>query len=278
MESHYIFLDVDGTLVTYTNELPESAIRAIKAAQANGHKVFTVTGRSKAEMYKKILDIGFNGYIGGNGSYIESNNNVIAEKKLSAKDTRMIVDWLYENNLEFYLESNAGLFASERFEEKAERPIQLYSAKKGQEQTDHLKVKDVFPDMIFGELPYRDDINKISFILNSYEDYLKAKHLFSEFKVGTWGGAGETALFGDIALNNIDKRTAITELLDYLGESEKNTIAFGDAAVDIPMLEVCGTGIAMGNGSREIKEMADHVTDDVANDGLYNAFRHLKLI
>lgn len=51
MESHYIFLDVDGTLVTYTNELPESAIRAIKAAQANGHKVFTVTGRSKAEMY-----------------------------------------------------------------------------------------------------------------------------------------------------------------------------------------------------------------------------------
>jgi hydroxymethylpyrimidine pyrophosphatase-like HAD family hydrolase len=34
----------------------------------------------------------------------------------------------------------------------------------------------------------------------------------------------------------------------------------------------------MGNGSREIKEMADHVTDDVANDGLYNAFRHLKLI
>lgn len=36
MESKYIFLDVEGTLVNYSNELPDSAVKAIKVAQANG--------------------------------------------------------------------------------------------------------------------------------------------------------------------------------------------------------------------------------------------------
>ena len=55
MTSKYIFLDVDGTLVSYESVLPQSAVEAIHQAQANGHKVFTVTGRSKAEMYKDCL-------------------------------------------------------------------------------------------------------------------------------------------------------------------------------------------------------------------------------
>ena len=58
----------------------------------------------------------------------------------------------------------------------------------------------------------------------------------------------------------------------------KDTIAFGDAKVDIPMLEYCAYGVAMGNGGEEIKAMADLVTDGVDEDGLYNAFVKLGLI
>ena len=36
--------------------------------------------------------------------------------------------------------------------------------------------------------------------------------------------------------------------------------------------------VAMGNGGFEIKEAADYITDDVNEDGLYNAFKYLKLI
>ncbi len=67
-------------------------------------------------------------------------------------------------------------------------------------------------------------------------------------------------------------------MLDYLGADVKDTLAFGDAKVDIPMLEYCGMGISMGNGGQEIKKMADYITDDVENDGLYKAFIHLGLI
>lgn len=278
METHYIFLDVDGTLVSYENELPSSAVSAIKHAQKNGHKVYTVTGRSKAEMYADILSIGFDGYIGGNGSYIENQGEVIMERSLSYQDCKSIVDWLNEKGLEFYLESNEGLYGSPHFAEAAAETIQIYSARKGKENTDSITVKGAFPDMIFGEDIYRNKVNKISFLLNEYSDYLEAKEVFSNFKVGTWGGAGETALFGDIALKNIDKQSGIRLLMEHLNTSNSQTIAFGDANVDIPMLEYCSVGVAMGNGGPEIKSIADFITDDVTEDGLYKAFSHFGLI
>jgi Cof subfamily protein (haloacid dehalogenase superfamily) len=278
MNRHYIFIDVDGTLVSYENELPESAVTAIKLAKKNGHKVYTVTGRSKAEMYEEILSIGFDGYIGGNGSYIESDGEVISERSLSYEDCRRIVDWLHDKGLEFYLESNDGLYGSEHFAERAQKTIQVYTARKGNKEADKITVKEAFPDMIFGENLYREKVNKISFVLNDFSDYLEAREVFSDFRVGTWGGVGETALFGDVALDNIDKQTALDLLMTHLKESNKHTIAFGDAKVDIPMLEYCKTGVAMGNGGPEIKEIADYITDDVENDGLYNAFKHFGLI
>ena len=58
----------------------------------------------------------------------------------------------------------------------------------------------------------------------------------------------------------------------------KDTISFGDAKVDLSVFECCGFNVAMGNGGKEIKEAADYITDDVNEDGLYNAFKYLKLI
>ncbi|WP_416222653.1 HAD hydrolase family protein [Streptococcus cuniculi] len=62
------------------------------------------------------------------------------------------------------------------------------------------------------------------------------------------------------------------------GRSQADTIAFGDAKIDIPMLEYCAIGVAMGNGGPEILAVADMVTDDVEHDGLYHAFERLGLI
>ena len=67
-------------------------------------------------------------------------------------------------------------------------------------------------------------------------------------------------------------------MLNHLGAKIEDTFAFGDAKVDIPMLEYCHTGIAMGSGGDEIKAMADYVTNDVDQDGLYKAFVHFGLI
>lgn len=275
--NNIIFIDVDGTLVNYENQIPASAIEAIRQARANGHLVFICTGRSRAEVYPEIWDIGLDGMIGGNGSYVEYNNEVIMHQTISYENCVKIVDWLHTKGLEFYLESNSGLYGSEEFETKAEPVIREYSKRKGREYS-KLTVKDVLPDMIFGGELYRNDLNKVSYILNSYQDYIDTRNQFKDLQNGTWGGAGETALFGDIGVRDITKARAIDVLLKHIGATKEQTIAFGDAKIDIPMLEYCSYGVAMGNGGDEIKKVADYVTDEVDADGLKNAFIKLELI
>lgn len=115
-----IFLDVDGTLVDYSNYLPATAVDAIRRARAKGHKVYICTGRSRAEVYPNLWEIGLDGMIGGNGSYIEDHGQVVFHHLLSASDCREIVDWLMSRGLVFYLESNSGLYGSPGFETGAE--------------------------------------------------------------------------------------------------------------------------------------------------------------
>lgn len=273
-----IFLDVDGTLVDYENHLPASAVTAIRQARSIGHRVYICTGRSKAEVYPELWDIGLDGMIGGNGSYVEDNGYVVMHRLITLEQCRRIVDWLHGRGLEFYLESNNGLFASERFEEAALTAVRLYSKRKEKEGADQVTVRSVFPEMIFGGELYRDDLNKVSFLLSSYQDYLDTKEKFPDLQAGTWGGKGEEALFGDLGVKDIDKAVAIETLVRYLHADMQDTIAFGDAKVDIPMLACCGYGVAMGNGGAEIKAAADFVTGAVEEDGLYQAFGRLGLL
>ncbi|AZR98361.1 HAD family hydrolase [Streptococcus suis] len=275
-----IFLDVDGTLVDYHNRIPESAIRAIRQARENGHLVYVCTGRSRAEMQPELWEIGLDGMIGGNGSYVEHQGQVIMHQLLSEEDSRAIVDWLHERGLEFYLESNNGLFASENFRERARETLRIYSMNKGKtaEEVADQEVEDVIHGMIFDGQLYRNDLNKVSFVLDSYQDHLDSKQAFPNLVANTWGGRGESALFGDLGVKDIDKAHAISVLLDYLGASQADTIAFGDAKIDISMLDYCAVGVAMGNGGAEILAMADMITDDVEEDGLYNAFERLGLL
>lgn len=275
-----IFLDVDGTLVDYHNRIPESAIRAIRQARENGHLVYVCTGRSRAEMQPELWEIGLDGMIGGNGSYVEHQGQVIMHQLLSAEDSRAIVDWLHERGLEFYLESNNGLFASENFRERARETLRIYSMNKGKtaEEVATQEVEDVMHGMIFDGQLYRNDLNKVSFVLDSYQDHLDSKQAFPQLVANTWGGRGESALFGDLGVKDIDKAHAISVLLDHLGASQADTIAFGDAKIDISMLDYCAVGVAMGNGGAEILAMADMITDDVEEDGLYNAFEKLGLL
>lgn len=275
-----ILTDVDGTLVDYDGNIPESAVTAIRKARANGHRVYMVTGRSKAENSQEIWDIGFDGMIGGNGSYVEDNGNVVMHALITRSQCEHFVRWFKERNIEYYEESNNGLFASEHFVERGRTAVQKYAMGKGmnKRKAKKLDTKDVFHGLVEGAPLIRDDLNKVSFILNSYQDYLDAVEEFPDMKVGTWGGKDELALYGDLGVKNVDKQIAVRVLIDYLNGNIEDTIAIGDAAVDIGMIEFCQIGIAMGNASQQVKDAADYITDDVNSDGLYRAFEHFGLI
>lgn len=266
-----IFLDVDGTLVDYENHLPPSAVSAIRRARSLGHQVYLCTGRSIVEIEPKLWNIGLDGIIGGNGCYIEDHGQVLYHRTLTMEECARIVEWLHKRKLEFYLESNNGLFASEHFEEAVYFAFPLHGGK-------HAEARSIFPEMSFGESLCRDDINKVSFLPSRHQDYLDAEVAFKDLSVSLWDETETAPLLVSLGAKDVDKAAAVEILVKHLGTDLQDTIAFGDAGVDIPMLVRCGYGVAMGNGSSEIKATADYVTAPVDQDGLYFAFETLGLL
>lgn len=278
--SKIIFLDVDGTLIDYEAKLPASAAKAVDMARANGHKVYICTGCSKAEIEQRNL-CELDGMIGGNGAYVEDHGHVVMHQGLSKEDVKHIVDWCNERHLGFYLEANSGMYCNDYMLEQGPETMIKYAQGKGADLSKAKESSKKFMDGFIhlqGEDLYRDDVNKISFILSSYQDHLDSQKEFPHLIANTWGGKGEVALYGDLGPTGITKRHAIEVLLDYLGADQKDTISFGDAKIDLSMFECCDYNVAMGNGGKEIKETADYITTDVNDDGLYNAFRYLNLI
>ena len=89
-----ILLDVDGTLVDYEGRLPDSAVRAVRSARKAGHRVYICTGRSRAEVYPNLWEIGLDGMIGGNGSYVEDHGHVVMHQLITPEQCRRAVEWL----------------------------------------------------------------------------------------------------------------------------------------------------------------------------------------
>jgi cof-like hydrolase len=273
-----VLLDVDGTLVTYTGAMPDSAADAVRRARAAGHRVYPATGRSRAEMPGWFDELGFDGMIGANGSYIESDGEVVAHRRLELMDVATVVDWLTRRDLPFYLEANSGLYASPGFREAALPAVRAYAAGKGRADAETVSVDEALHGLMETADLIRDDVNKISYVLSDAADLEAARTAFPALTHGSWGGRGHAALFGDMGVRGITKSRAIDLLLAHIGAELVDTVALGDATVDIDMLSHCGVGVAMGNASQEVKDAADLVTGDVEADGLVKAFARLSLL
>jgi len=116
MNKKVIFFDVDGTLVDVRSSqefIPESTIKAIQATKQKGNLRFLCTGRSKAEIFSHILEIGFDGIIGAGGGFVEIGDEMLYHKQVSRNAIHHVVDFFEEHNFDFYIESNGGLYASQ---------------------------------------------------------------------------------------------------------------------------------------------------------------------
>ncbi len=278
--SKIIFTDVDGTLINYQTICPESTFTAVNEARKNGHMVVLCTGCSKFELSHRTLPE-TDGLIGANGGYVEYEGKVIMHNCLSADQVGRVVDWCRKRNLGLYLESNSGMYCNDLFLQQGPAALAKYvSGKSGIDTTAEAVASEFLAKYtcLSDEQLRNDDTNKISFVLSDYNDYLDSVKAFPDLVANTWGGKDEQALFGDLSPHGINKKQAITVLMEYLGADRKDTIAFGDAKIDLSMFELCGYSVAMGNGGPEVKRAADYVTADVDDDGLYKAFMYLGLI
>ena len=81
----------------------------------------------------------------------------------------------------------------------------------------------------------------------------------------------------DFTLAGVDKASGISRVGDTLGVGPANMVAVGDSYNDLPMLEVCGFSIAMGNAPTEVRAAADFVAPSVGEDGLAVAINNYVL-
>lgn len=82
----------------------------------------------------------------------------------------------------------------------------------------------------------------------------------------------------DLILWGVNKWTGAERLLERIGISPAECIAFGDNRNDLEMIRGVGIGVAMGNGEEILKRESDYVTASVEADGIWKGLEHFGLI
>jgi len=74
--------------------------------------------------------------------------------------------------------------------------------------------------------------------------------------------------FLEVVKQGINKATGIDRVAKYYNIPQERIIAFGDENNDLEMLQYAKYGIAMGNGIKDVKEIAYDVTKTNEEDGV----------
>lgn len=268
-----IFLDIDGTLIDYTQKLPDSAREALHLAQARGHKLLISTGRSKPAIYPWLFELGFDGMIAGEGAYAEFGGKIVFESPIPEAQISRIYTYFEDRKLGLYEESNTGLYGNRYFLSETARFFGV------SQEVAAENLLRAFPGLTFGNQDYHLDVNKVSFVITPTISKTELEQEFGDyFRLGIWNIFGKGRGFGDFTQKNLSKASAVAALLNTLGLKREDTFAFGDSFNDVEILQYCQTGIAMGNAPDELKAVADYVTSDVTDDGIFKAFEHFGLI
>ena len=98
-----LFFDIDGTLVSFrTHEIPASAVEALSAAKAKGHRIFIATGRPRVIINNlgPLQERGLiDGYVTMNGAYCFVGDQVIYKSSIPADDVRTLTDYCAQRSI-----------------------------------------------------------------------------------------------------------------------------------------------------------------------------------
>lgn len=257
METKLVFFDIDGTLIPFNhNEISESTKRSLKKLRENGIKIFVATGKSLAQLTAtKVVDIQFDGYITLNGQLVyDKDFKLIFANPIDANEMEVLEKIFDAKRIPFSL---VGEFS---------RYINFINNVVIDRQTEtNSKVPNV--DKYKGEKIYQ---------ITAYVDEKQRRLLEQTLDLCDITAWAPDAI--DIISKDGGKMNAISKILEIFNVDISETMAFGDAENDILMVSNAGIGVAMGNGSDKLKEIATYVTDRVENDGIEKALKHYNLI
>lgn len=268
MRKKAVFFDADGTVCDIKKGVPESALEAIRRLVENGHEAWLCTGRSRAFVPWYLEQIPFSGMISACGATIEKNGQRLFNKEMpedvAEKSVQILrryglvpvmegADFMYYDMDEYTTEVNWYRdLITEALGEKW-RPI------RGNESQMHI-------NKISAKMREGCNDGQACRELSEYYDVIR--HENNSF-------VGTTIEFVPKGYNKAVGIAAVCRIFDIPRE---DTVVFGDSNNDLSMFEYAATKVAMGNASKAIINLADHVTDDMFHDGIQKGLEMLGLI
>ena len=274
MNKKLIFLDIDGTLTAPgSNEPPASALAAIRAAQAEGHRVFLCTGRNY-DMLKPLLKFGFDGAVASGGGYVFTDGQVLYDCPMTEEQKERALRLFAEGGVLRTIEARDASYCDEGMGEFLQRSSGGNS--------ELLRWREAL-EKDLGIRPMREydgrPIYKVVFMCAAADQLAPAiRELEGEFYFLVQDMAGANCLNGELINRKFDKGTGIRRVCEALGVPLEDTIGFGDSMNDLEMIQTVAVGVCMANGSPTLKKHCTMVCPAVEEDGLATAFRELGLV
>ena len=254
-----IAIDIDGTLVTDDGFLSDSVIEQVARVRALGHEIVVATGRSAANAFPVIKDIGIStGYaVCSNGAVTielhDSHERGFKPHEVITFDPKPVLTELIHAlpNAHFAVEDVDGTYRYHR----------------------------EFPAYALGDLNHETPLEDLTSHPVSRVVVLSPEHDAEEFgtmidRLGLHSvsyAIGYTAWL-DIAPSGVSKASALEKQRPELGIKPSRVITIGDGRNDIQMFEwareLGGYAFAMGQAPEEVKDAATAVTASVEDDGV----------
>ena len=261
-----VFLDLDNTFWDQENVVPASTMSAIRRAQANGHVVFSNTGRSRGGT-RDLTSYGLDGR-----SYAAGNEVFVGDKKIHDRPLTLEESLALRSALDFGI----GILIAEGGDRCF---VHAYDRELFEEQRARIAaVGDPFLDhddlYTMTEADHLQTYKYSLFVEGGVPEEVKAA-CPAGFAPTTMGPATEFTRVGT------SKATSLSIVANYYAEIDgemPRTIAIGDSANDLPMMRAADVSVCMGNGTDAAKSEADFVTAAIHDDGVFHAFEHFGLI
>lgn len=267
MKYKLLVLDIDGTLLNNEKQISTGTLAALIKIQQMGVNIVLASGRPThgVRPIAKMLELQkYGGYLMPyNGSQIldAATGELLFEKRIDQDMLPYINKVAAKNELPIFTYHNDTLITTHPDNKHVQEEAEL-------NQMRIIGVED-FPAAINFRpskcMIVSDDAEE----LKSIEDHLQ-KRLDGVLEVFR-----SEDYFLEIAPEFISKGNTLGVLMDLLSLGREEIIAFGDGVCDIPMLQLAGMGVAMGNASLAVKRCADMTTLSNEEDGIADALENL---